>query len=319
MMTFNSPQTAANPQRILLLGAQGQVGQELQPLLANLGEVKALGRGQLDLTQPDQIQAQVVAYQPTIIVNAAAYTAVDKAEQELELAYAINGAAPTQLAQLAEQMGVSLLHISTDYVFDGRKGSPYQPEDPTQPLGVYGASKLAGEVGIRQHSQRHWIVRTAWVHGAKGQVNFVKTMLRLGAERPEVRVVADQVGSPTWAGDLAQALTQLLKLHLHLPTHTPPNFGTYHFTNSGVASWYDVALAIFAEARAIGFPLKIERVVPITTADYPTPAQRPAYSVLAGERLATLLGHPAPHWQQGLRQMLIELAEQSDMSTLKKP
>jgi dTDP-4-dehydrorhamnose reductase len=294
-------------ERILLLGAKGQVGQELLTTLRGLGELRALGHQQLDLSQPDQIQTVVTAFQPTLIVNAAAYTAVDRAEQEPDLAHQINGAAPTQLAQLAEHLRAVLLHISTDYVFNGCKGSPYQVDDPTQPLGVYGASKLAGELGIRDYCQRHWIVRTAWVHGAKGTGNFVKTMLRLGAERSEINVVADQVGSPTWAGDLALALTQLIQTQFKPDPDPNASFGTYHYTNSGVASWYDFALAIFEEAQAQGFPLKIERVVPITTADYPTPAQRPAYSVLAGERMATLLGQPAPHWRVGLRQMLAEL------------
>jgi dTDP-4-dehydrorhamnose reductase len=296
-------------ERMLLLGAQGQVGQELQITLAGLGELQALGRHQVDLTQPQQIQAAVTAYQPTLIVNAAGYTAVDRAEQEPDLAYAINGTAPTQLAQLAEQHGATMLHISTDYVFDGRQGSPYQVEDATHPLGVYGASKLAGETGIRQNCQDYWIVRTAWVHGAKGSGNFVKTMLRLGAEHSEIKVVADQVGSPTWAGDLAVALTQLIKIG----GDAPSSFGTYHYTNSGVASWYDFALTIFAEAEMFGFPLNIERVVPITSAEYPTPAQRPSYSVLAGERLASLLGHPAPHWRRGLQQMLREMQKLNNL------
>lgn len=285
--------------RILLTGAEGQVGKELQLCLTPLGEVLALGRNQLDLTQPAQIEGHVHAFQPTHIINAAAYTAVDKAESEPELATAINATAPTQLAQLAQSVGASFAHISTDYVFNGSKGSPYLEDDPTQPLGVYGQTKLKGELGIRQECEQHWILRTAWVHGAYGKVNFVKTMLRLGAERQELRVVTDQIGSPTWAADIAHALAQFIQ--------QSPSYGTYHFTNSGVASWYDFALAIFEEARLLGVPLQVERVIPIPTSAYPTPAQRPAYSVLSGERTTAVLGSPAPHWRQSLRQMLRQL------------
>jgi dTDP-4-dehydrorhamnose reductase len=285
--------------RILLTGAAGQVGKELQLTLAPLGDVLPLGHCQLDLTNSTQIAAQVQAFAPTHIINAAAYTAVDKAESEPELAAIINATAPTQLAQLAQSLGADLIHLSTDYVFDGSKGSPYLEDDPTQPLGIYGQTKRDGEVGIRRECDRHWIVRTAWVHGAYGKVNFVKTMLRLGAERPELRVVSDQIGSPTWAGDIAQTLTQFVQ--------ESPAYGTYHFTNSGVASWYDFALAIFEEARLLGIPLCVERVVPIPTLAYPTPAQRPAYSVLSGERTAAVLDKTAPHWRQSLRQMLQQL------------
>jgi dTDP-4-dehydrorhamnose reductase len=296
--------------RILLTGADGQVGEELQQTLAPLGVVSSLTRAKLDLAQPEQIRACLEQLQPTLIVNAAAYTAVDKAELEPELAQSVNGAAPILMAQWAEANAAALLHISTDYVFNGGKGSPYQINDPTDPLGAYGATKLAGEVGIRQHCSRHWIVRTAWVYGVQGKGNFVKTMLRLGAQRSELSVVADQVGTPTWSKDLALALTGLLQISGSQPSESgssESDYGTYHFTNSGVTSWYDFAIAIFEEATALGFPLQIERVIPITTADYPTPARRPAYSVLDNRRLATRLGEPAPHWRQALRQMLKEL------------
>lgn len=287
--------------KILLTGANGQLAAALAPRLAPLGEVVALGRDRLDLAQTDRLYEQVMAIAPQVIVNAAAYTAVDKAESEKDLAWAVNAVAPGILAQAAEALGGRLLHVSTDYVFDGTQSHPYREEDPTAPLGVYGASKRQGEMAIAAAGPHcSAIVRTAWVYGAGNTPNFVKTMLRLGADRPELRVVADQIGTPTWTGDLAEALVALAD------PQTPA--GLYHFTNSGAASWYDFAVAIFEEARAIGrFPLAIERVVPITTADYPTPAKRPAYSVLAGGKLAALRGTAAPHWRVSLRQMLHDL------------
>ncbi len=290
--------------RILLIGARGQLGHDLQPLLAAQGDLTAVGRDELDLTQPDRIRALANQVEPDCIVNAAAYTAVDKAESEPELANAINGAAPTLLAELARDRGATLIHVSTDYVFDGQKGSPYLESDPTAPLGAYGTSKELGERGIIASGlERYAIVRTAWVYGVPGKGNFVKTMLRLGKDRETLRVVADQIGSPTWTGDLASALAQLWPAI----RDGSASGGLYHYTNSGVASWYDLAVAAFEEARALDFPLQIQTVEPITTADYPTPAQRPAYSVLAGQKLAATLGKSAPHWRASLRQMLRDL------------
>lgn len=290
--------------RILLIGARGQLGQDLQPLLAAQGDLTAVGRNELDLTQAEAIRALVTEAAPDCIVNAAAYTAVDKAESEPELATAVNAAAPTLLAELARDRGATLIHVSTDYVFDGQKGSPYLESDPTSPLGTYGRSKELGEKGILASGlERYAIVRTAWVYGVPGKGNFVKTMLRLGKDREALRVVADQIGSPTWTQDLAGAIANLApKL-----TDASAEPGLYHFTNSGVASWYDLAVATFEEGRALGFPLQIQTVAPITTADYPTPAQRPAYSVLAGQKLAAVLGGSAPHWRASLRQMLQNL------------
>jgi len=286
--------------KLLLLGSQGQVGQELLATLPALGTVTAWNRQDLDLSQMDQIASKVVAQQPDVIVNAAAYTAVDKAEQEPDLAHKINGEAPGQLAQAAAACGAMLIHISTDYVFDGRQNQPYQPDTPTQPLGVYGQSKLAGELAVRAACDRHVILRTAWVYGAKGQGNFVKTMLRLGAERDTLKVVYDQVGCPTWSYDIAQAIAHLI------PDLGPDTFGTYHFTNSGAVSWYDFAIAIFEEAAALGSPLTLKTVLPITTDQYPLPAQRPAYSVLGSEKLDALLQQTPPHWRVSLRKMLRE-------------
>ena len=293
--------------RILLTGCTGQLGQELQRTLAPLGEVIGVDRSTVDLSQETTIRQRLVEIKPDVIVNAAAYTAVDKAETETELAQAINAIAPKVMAEEAQRLGATLIHVSTDYVFDGRKNTPYTEDDVTNPLGVYGRTKLEGEEGIRKTCDRHLILRTAWVYGTNGQVNFVKTMLRLFAEREEVRVVADQVGSPTWAADLAQSIATLLSQPSQDPAQPNLPTGTYHYTNSGVASWYDFAVAIFEEAKPLGFPLKVQRIVPIATADYPTPAQRPAYSVLSGKKISALLGSHPPHWRQALRQMLVEL------------
>lgn len=287
--------------RILLLGAEGQLGRELQPVLAPLGEVVSWGREALDLSQTDVIAPAIAQLQPDIIINAAAYTAVDRAETELDLAMAINATAPQKMAEVAAELGAFFIHVSTDYVFDGIQSQPYLETALTNPLNVYGRSKLVGEEAIRATWEQHLILRTAWVYGTQGKSNFVKTMLRLGGERPEVRVVADQIGAPTWAGQIAQAIAQLM------PQLNSAIAGTYHYTNSGVASWYDFAIAIFEEAQQLGWQLQVERVVPITTADYPTPAQRPAYSVLSCGKISSVLGTAAPHWRQGLRQMLRQL------------
>jgi dTDP-4-dehydrorhamnose reductase len=286
---------------ILLIGSNGQLGKELQQILTPYGNLKAVARPIVNLAQPDTLRQVINEIQPQLIINAAAYTAVDQAESEPELATTVNATAPGILAEVAQQLGAFLIHVSTDYVFDGRQSHPYQETDTNNPLSVYGQTKLAGEQAIRQNCEHHLILRTAWVYGSYGKGNFVKTMLRLGAEREEIRVVADQIGSPTWTRDLAQAITHAI------PQLTPEIAGTYHYTNSGVASWYDFAVAIFEEAQHLGFPLKVQSVIPITTADYPTAAQRPAYSVLACEKISKVLGTPRPHWRLALRQMLAEL------------
>jgi dTDP-4-dehydrorhamnose reductase len=285
--------------KIAIIGADGQVGQELQNSLRPLGELLLFNRHSLDLSQPETIPAILEPLKPDVIVNAAAYTAVDKAESEPELAHRINAIAPTQLAKIAQTLNAQFIHLSTDYVFDGTKGSPYLPTDRTHPISVYGQSKLEGEQGIQSHCDRYWILRTAWVHGTYGKSNFVKTMLRLGAERSELKVVSDQIGTPTWAQSIAAAIAHLIS------TQSAPS-GLYHFTNSGVASWYDFAIAIFEEAHVLNIPLAIERVLPITTADYPTPAQRPSYSVLSLQDIVPFLGEHPLHWRAALRLMLKE-------------
>lgn len=287
--------------RILVTGVNGQLGQELTGILPSIGEVIGVGRAELDLTQPEAIRQVINEAKPDVIVNSAAYTAVDKAESEPELANAINAIAPGIIAEECEKLAIPLIHVSTDYVFDGSKSSPYQDTDPTNPLSVYGKTKLAGEMAIQNSCQNYIIVRTAWVYGVGGKGNFVKTMLRLGKDRPEIRVVADQIGSPTYTLDLANAISQLITLF------QPEIAGIYSYTNSGVASWYDFAVAIFEEAKLLGWDLQIQRVVPITTPEYPTPASRPAYSVLSWTKIAAVLGTYPPHWRQGLRKMLAEL------------
>ena len=287
--------------KILLIGTTGQVGSELQQTLPTIGEVISLGRSELDLSDRQQIQQQISKNKPDIIVNAAAYTAVDKSETEPEIAMAVNALAPKAIAIAARNIGAKVLHISTDYVFDGQNCTPYKETEPTKPLGVYGKSKLLGEQGVKE-CDRHIILRTAWVYGARGHGNFVKTMLRLGAEREELKVVADQIGSPTWSYDIAEAIALLLSKSIEDPSIN----GTYHYTNSGVASWYDLAVATFTEAKKLGFRLKIDRVLPISTAEFPTPTQRPHYSVLSKAKIVETLGVYPPHWRESLKQMLAQ-------------
>ncbi|MBF2014649.1 MAG: dTDP-4-dehydrorhamnose reductase [Rivularia sp. T60_A2020_040] len=285
--------------QILLIGCKGQVGTQLQKIFQTSSNLTALARPLIELAQPETLRDLIREKQPEIIINAAAYTAVDKAESEPELAHTINSLAPEILAQEAEKLRACLIHISTDYVFDGKSSLPYQENHPTNPLSVYGRTKLAGEEAIRSNCSNHFILRTAWVYGSFGKSNFVKTMLRLGSQKPELRVVNDQIGSPTWAKNIAQTIAALV--------NSPQKTGTYHYTNSGVASWYDFAIAIFEEARQLGFPLKVERVIPITTKEYPTPATRPNYSVLNCGKISTVMESYPPHWRQSLREMLQEV------------
>lgn len=287
---------------ILIIGKQGQVAWELQRTLAPLGQIAVLGSQDLDLSDPDQIQAQVRRVQPQIIVNAAAYTAVDKAESEAELCMAINGTAPGILAELARQSQALLVHYSTDYVFDGTKTSPYLETDSPNPLGVYGATKLAGEQAIAQVDCAHLILRTTWVYGDRGK-NFLLTILRLARERAELKIVADQLGAPTWSRAIAEATAQIL---VQRQQDDWAVSGLYHLSASGITSWYGFAREIIAQYQAL-YPeqaLMVERILPISTSEYPTPAQRPANSVLDNSKLLATFGLQLPDWPNSLTQVL---------------
>jgi dTDP-4-dehydrorhamnose reductase len=277
--------------RLLLTGRHGQVGWELEPHLARAGELIAFDRQGLDLSDPGSIRARVREAQPDVIVNAAAYTAVDRAESEPELASAINGVAPGVLAEEAKRIDALLIHYSTDYVFDGAKAGPYTEEDAPNPLSVYGRTKLEGERAIQASGCRHLILRTSWVYASRGH-NFLLTMLRLGAERPELRVVDDQHGAPTWARDIADATVKLLA--------APPT-GLFHLTAAGETTWHGFATEIFR--RAALTPL----VKPIHAAAYPTAARRPANSVLDTAKLRHATGIAIPPWADRLAACLAEL------------
>ncbi|MCU7373150.1 dTDP-4-dehydrorhamnose reductase [Paucibacter sp. O1-1] len=291
--------------KILLLGKNGQVGWELQRALAPLGELVTLDRHQgADLADIEALTATVRAQAPQVIVNAAAYTAVDKAESEPELARQINMLAPARLALEAKALGALLLHYSTDYVFDG-SGSEARAEDaPTAPLSVYGRTKLDGEQAIRASGCQHLILRTSWVYAARGG-NFAKTMLRLAAEREQLKVIADQIGAPTGADLLAD-----LSAHMIRATRAQPALaGTYHAVASGETSWHAYAQYVIEFARACGKPIKVapDQVLAIPTSDYPTPAKRPLNSRLANAKLQQRFGLAMPHWQQGVERMLHEI------------
>jgi dTDP-4-dehydrorhamnose reductase len=284
--------------RVAVTGAAGQLGTDLCRRLRAAGhEAVALTRSDLDLAHPEQVRETISALAPDWVVNCAAYTQVDRAESEAEQAFAVNRDGARALAQAVARTNGRLLQVSTDFVFDGSQSHPYREEDAASPLGVYGRSKWEGEQAVLDRLPEALIVRTAWVHGAHGQ-NFVKTILRLASERERLTIVDDQVGSPSWTGDIATALVRLMEQQAA---------GVFHYTNEGVASWYDFAWAILEEARGLGLLVKDCELVPIPTSAYPTPARRPAYSVLSKEKIRACLGTAIPHWREGLQSMMREL------------
>ncbi|WP_068827483.1 dTDP-4-dehydrorhamnose reductase [Pseudomonas sp. BMS12] len=284
--------------KILITGRHGQVSRELQLALASSAELLVLGQEQLDLADSANIRKQVEALRPDLIINAAAHTAVDQAESEPELAFAINARAPGLLAEAAAQLAVPLIHYSTDYVFDGSKGEPYNEADQTAPLGVYGQSKLAGEEAICAVGGQHLILRTSWVYSLHGK-NFLLTMQRLLQEREELRVVADQIGAPTWAGTIAQATAKLIE---HWRAGRPGPWGTYHLSGQGETSWFGFAEAIAAQLRLQGKPCA--RLAAIPSSAYPTPAQRPLNSRLDCSRLQRDWNIRLPDWHAALLECL---------------
>jgi dTDP-4-dehydrorhamnose reductase len=289
---------------ILLTGRNGQVGWELQRTLLPLGRIHAFGHRELDLADAAAVRRKLEAIRPDVIVNAAAYTAVDKAESEPEMAHAINATAPALLAQEAAKCRALLIHYSTDYVYDGAKTAPYAETDPTKPLGAYGRSKLAGEAGIRAAGCDHLIFRTSWVYASRG-ANFLRTILRLAAEREELRIVADQVGAPTWARLIAEATAHALKQALQERRSGNFESGLFHLTAAGETSWHGFAGAILAGRSG----LRVKAVTPIATAEYPLPAPRPANSRLNTDAFRARFGLALPGWQDCLQLCLEEIPQ----------
>lgn len=292
---------------ILLIGKNGQVGFELQRSLAPLGPVVALGSAECNLSQPESIRQAVRRHRPTIIVNAGAYTAVDRAETERDLAFAINGTAPGILGAEASAIGALVVHYSTDYVFDGHGTRPYRETDPTAPQSAYGRSKLEGEVQLAAATPRHLILRTSWVVGVHG-TNFAKTMLRLAAERDELHVVDDQIGAPTSASLIADCTAHMIRPFLGHERQAFPS-GIYHLAAGGETSWHGYARHIIARARQAGQPLRVspDHVIPIRSADYPTQARRPHNSRLDTTRLREAFGLTLPDWREGLDHILQQI------------
>ncbi len=285
--------------KILVSGRNGQVGHELRRTLSTLGEVIALGRNELDLTNADQIREQIHKYKPNFIVNAAAYTAVDQAESDVDLAMQINGTAPGIIAEAAKQIGAAVIHYSTDYVFDGSKTTTYVEADTPKPIGVYGKTKLAGEQAIQATDVPHLILRTSWVYGRYGN-NFYNTILRLAHEREELGIVSDQIGCPTWSRTIAETTAQLIAQQL---AGAAPSFsdcsGVYNLVSKGETSWHGFAKA-FLELDPNKAQQKLKTLKAIGTDDYPTPAKRPAYSVMSTEKLESTFKLCMPPWQQSV-------------------
>ncbi len=292
--------------KILLTGINGQVGDALQSKFGQ-HELVALSREQLDLSNADEIRRLVREIKPNLIINPAAYTAVDKAESEPELAFAINATAPQMLAEEAAKLGAAIIHFSTDYVYDGSKDNAYVETDAVNPVSVYGKSKLAGEEAIRMVGLPNLILRTSWVYGNYGK-NFLKTILRLAGEREKLTIVGDQFGAPTSSESIADAVLKLIK---HWQPAQENQSGIYHCTNVGKTSWHGFSCEIIKEYNTLaGVPAlktNLENVVAITTADYPTPAARPANSCLDNRKLKDIFGVELPSWQQGLQQVMQDL------------
>lgn len=295
--------------KILLLGANGQVGTALRRSLAPLGEIVPTTRSGMlddgaacevaDFDSPVGLADVIERIAPDVVVNSAAYTAVDRAEDDAATAYRVNAEAPRAIAAACAARDALLVHYSTDYVFDGTGKRPYREDDPTAPLGVYGATKLAGETAVRDSGARHFIFRSAWVYAAHGR-NFLLTMLRLAKERDELRVVADQIGTPTSAELIAYATAAAI--------HSPRESGLWHLTASGQASWHEFAEAVVREAHGLGLIARLPRVIPIATSEFPTRAARPAYSVLDNSAFQRDFGIELANWYEGMVQVLDELA-----------
>lgn len=293
--------------KMLVTGRDGQVGWELARALQPLGDVVALGREQVDLVFPDSLRERVLSERPAVIVNAAAYTAVDRAESEPDIATRINGEAPAALARVAREIDALLIHYSTDYVFDGANPDPYRESDAPNPINEYGRSKLAGERAIAAVDCRHVILRTQWVFGPRGG-NFLRTILRLAGEREQLRVVADQFGAPTSARLIADVTAQLIGRFAGGQERTG---GVFHLAAAGRASWYDYASFVISTARmlpTLAAALKAQSIEPIATADYPLPARRPANAILDCTRLERTFGLAMPPWQRGVALCLADLA-----------
>jgi dTDP-4-dehydrorhamnose reductase len=305
--------------KILLTGKNGQLGNDLRQILPRLGELIATDREQCDLSRPAEIRNLIRELRPTLIVNAAAYTAVDQAEKDEALTCAINSEAPAVMAEEAKKIGAALVHYSTDYVFDGAKNSPYAENDLPNPISAYGRTKLAGEQAVRDSGADHLIFRTEWVYSTRGK-NFLLTILRLATQREELRIVRDQVGAPTWSREIAGATVKALQQICNRTDETAAwseRSGTYHMTAAGETTWYEFTQAILQEAAQLsnlaawfqaatnGKELLTRRVVPISTAEYPTPARRPAYSLLSNSKLNRVFGIQLPDWREQLHRAFL--------------
>jgi len=293
---------------IILFGAAGQLGTVCAKVLANEGyNLIPLTRSEADFSQPAVVEKKVKELKPDLVINACAYTAVDKAESEKDLADLVNHQSVKAIAKACSSLSIPLIHISTDYVFDGTCASPYRETDPVSPLGVYGETKLLGEQAIQAALNHYIILRTSWVFGEYGN-NFVKTMLRVGATRSELKVVDDQIGRPTYVGDIVEAILFFVQQY---ESKRELVWGVYHCSSEGLTSWHGFAQTIFELAGDAGVIDSVPNVLPIPSSEYPTPAPRPTYSVLSTQKLEALMGRPLPHWKQGLLRFLKRLKAQN--------
>jgi dTDP-4-dehydrorhamnose reductase len=296
---------------ILVIGRSGQVARALARLDYIAGrQVIAVGRPEADLARPDTLAVTIARYGPSVVINAGAFTAVDEAETAREDAFGANAAGAGHLAQACAGNDASFIHISSDYVFDGRASCPYREDDAIAPLSVYGASKAEGESEVRAAVGRHVILRTSWLYSEQGR-NFLTTMLRLGRERPELAIVDDQIGSPTYAADVAEAIARIAETVLD--DNNDEIWGIFHFASAGSTSWFGFAEEIFAQAQALGWP--VPKLKPITTAEYPTPARRPAYSVLDTSKASLVFGIAPPDWREALKRCMARVAEIEKVSS----
>ena len=292
--------------RLLITGARGQLGRDVVACAQKHGfAAAALGRDRLDITRSEDVNRTIDTLLPDVVINCAAYTDVDRAEQETGMAFAVNRDGPSHLAAACSKIAIPLIHISTDYVFDGCKQGPYDENDPVCPLNVYGHSKAAGESAVRQNIDRHIILRTAWVFGAHGN-NFVKTMLRLGGEHETIRVVADQTGCPTFTGSLAVTILSIVARYRR---HTDIDWGIYHYGGQPPVSWHGFAEQIFKTARQAEWPLKLKRLEAISTSEYPTVAKRAANSVLDNRKIKRVFDIDVPSWQGGLKEVVAHYSQ----------